>query len=408
MDQPLELPDKSAELRRGRKMQSRKTDRFHFGDHGLGTLLSAEPDRPAEWSRPFGRTIDPTSLATEDHERSLGMENWGGPTRISKLRTVPVDAAILEHYRRRKTSLEEVLLEIYNAGLSVRQAENVTKTLWGKRVGLAKVSELNREITERIEVWLKRPITGAYPYVFIDGTPLRRAWGNEEKCVSILVAIGVNASGRREVLGIAEGTKEDAASAETFCTYLRDRGLSGVKLYISGPYPALTTALARVFPNAAFQCCITQFCDHALSLTPVVSLARVTELLGSIGTSEDLESARMRAAQVISELRVMRLEGVAEHVEEGIEPALSFYALPKPHWHSLRANDALRKILREIRERARVVGAFSDGKSGVHLAAARLRQIERNTWSNGYRLKGMAAADVGDVAVYPNPSETPV
>ena len=122
---------------------------------------------------------------------------------------------------------------MYLAGVSVRRVEDITEALWGSKVSPATISELNKKAYVHIEDWRNRPLQGGrYPYVYVDGIYLRRNWGGEYENVAILVAIAVNEDGFREVLGAAEGMKEDKASWVSFFQWLRGRGLDGVKLIV--------------------------------------------------------------------------------------------------------------------------------------------------------------------------------
>jgi putative transposase len=129
--------------------------------------------------------------------------------RIPKLRQQTFETAIIERYRRRESSVEEALIEMYLAGVSVRRVEDITEALWGTRVSPSTVSDLNKKIYGTIEAWRNRPIEGEHPYVYLDGIVLKRSWAGEVRNVSLLVAIGVNGEGYREILGICEGAKED-------------------------------------------------------------------------------------------------------------------------------------------------------------------------------------------------------
>ena len=146
-----------------------------------------------------------------------GHYNWNLTTtsgdvtlEVPKLKGISFETAIIERYRRRESSVEEALIEMYMAGVSVRRVEDITEVLWGSKVSPATISELNKV---RIEDWRNRPLQGGrYPYVYVDGIYLRRNWGGEFENVAILVAIAVNEDGYREVLGAAEGMKEDKSS----------------------------------------------------------------------------------------------------------------------------------------------------------------------------------------------------
>ena len=141
--------------------------------------------------------------------------------RVPKLRQQTFETAIIERYRRRESSVEEALIEMYLAGVSVRRVEDITEALWGTRVSPSTVSHLNKKIYGTIEAWRNRPIEGEHPYVYLDGIVLKRSWAGEVRNVSLLVAIGVNSGGYREILGICEGAKEEKAGWSAFLKHLK-------------------------------------------------------------------------------------------------------------------------------------------------------------------------------------------
>ena len=134
-----------------------------------------------------------------------------------RLKGVAFETAIIERYRRRERSVEEALMEMYLAGVSVRRVEDITEVLWGTKVSPATISELNKKAYVHIEDWRNRPLQGGqYPYVYVDGIYLRRNWGGEYENVAVLVAIAVNEDGYREVLGATEGMKGDKRNRGRF------------------------------------------------------------------------------------------------------------------------------------------------------------------------------------------------
>jgi transposase-like protein len=124
---------------------------------------------------------------------------------VPKLRTLPFETAIIERYKRRESSVEEALIEMYLAGVSMRRVADITEALWGSKVNAGTVSDLAQKVYGTIEEWRQRPLAGKFPYVFVDGLWLKRSWGGEVGNVAVLVAIGVNQDGFREVLAVAEG-----------------------------------------------------------------------------------------------------------------------------------------------------------------------------------------------------------
>jgi putative transposase len=154
------------------------------------------------------------------------------------------------HHKKKR---EEALIEMYLAGVSVRRVEDITEALWGTRVSPSTVSDLNKKIYGTIEAWRNRPIEGEHPYVYLDGIVLKRSWAGEVRNVSLLVAIGVNESGYREILGICEGAKEDKSGWSEFLKHLKERGLKGIRLITSDACIGLAESAAEFFPEAAWQ-----------------------------------------------------------------------------------------------------------------------------------------------------------
>jgi len=315
------------------------------------------------------------------YERKLQTKAGEVKLRIPKLRAQTFETAIIERYRRRESSVEEALIEMYLAGVSVRRVEDITEALWGTRVSPSTVSDLNKKIYGKIDAWRNRPIEGEHPYVYLDGIVLKRSWAGEVRNVSLLVAIGVNGEGYREILGICEGAKEDKAGWSAFLKHLKGRGLKGVRLIISDACLGLSESAAEFFPEAAWQRCIVHWYRNVFSHVPSTKVREIAAMLKAIHAGEDIAAARQKAVQVIEKLRGLRLSKAAELVEAAVEETLAYYAFPEEHWRRIRTNNPLERILREIRRRTRVVGAFPDGQSALNLAAARLRHVAGTAWS---------------------------
>jgi transposase-like protein len=181
------------------------------------------------------------------------------------------------------------------------------------------------------------------------------------------------------VLGVAEGTKEHKASWQGFLRYRKDRGLSVVKLFIGDRCLGLVETLAEFYPDAALKRCVVHFYRNVWSLVPSGEVRTVATMLKAIDASEDRDAARVKTTQVAANLREMKLPAAAKLVEKGVEEIFSYYAYPSEHWRSLRTNNPLERIMREIRRRTRVVGAFTYGNSALLLVAARSRHIAGKT-----------------------------
>ena len=220
----------------------------------LNALLEAEADRLCNAGR-YERSEARRDLRAGSYERKLQTRAGEVRLKVPKLRRQAFETAIIERYRRRESSVEEALIEMYLAGVSVRRVEDITEALWGTRVSPGTVSNLNRKIYQQIDAWRSRPIAGAHPYLYLDGIVLKRSWAGEVRNVSLLVAISVNAEGYREILGIVEGAKEDKAGWSAFLKHLGERGLQGVQLVISDACQGLVESAAEFYPEARWQRC---------------------------------------------------------------------------------------------------------------------------------------------------------
>lgn len=345
----------------------------------LNELLDAEADRLCGAGR-YERTEARKDTRAGHYTRKLETKAGQVKLKVPKLRTMTFETAIIERYRRRESSVEEALIEMYLAGISVRRVEDITEALWGTRVSPSTVSNLNKKVYGRIDKWLKAPIEGEYVYVFLDGIWLKRCWAGEVKNVSVLVAIGVDQHGYRQVLGIKEGAKEDKESWIAFMRYLKERGLSGIELFVSDKCLGLVESLVDFYPDAKWQRCVVHFYRNVFTVVPKSKVKGVAAMLKAIHAQEDREAAEEKVAAVVKKLRKMKLSEAAKIVEQGAAETLSYYAFPSQHWRSLRTNNPLERLMREIRRRTRVVGAFPDGKSALMLVAARLRHVAGTKW----------------------------
>jgi transposase-like protein len=345
----------------------------------LNGLLDAEADQLCRAKR-YERSSERVDTRAGSYERQLMTKAGQVTLKVPRLRSLPFETQIIERYRRRESSVEEALMEMYLAGVSVRRVEDITEALWGTRVSPSTVSELNQQLYERIEAWRNQPITDRFAYVYLDGIWLKRCWGGEVKNVAVLVAIGVDQDGYRQVLGVVEGAKEDKESWRQFLRHLKERGLAGVELLISDKCLGLVETLAEFYPEARWQRCMVHWFRNVLTVVPTGKVREVVAMLKAIHAQEDRAAAEKKAGDVVAKLQELRLSKAAQIVEQGVAETLSYMHFPREHWTRIRTNNPLERIMREIRRWTRVVGAFPDGQSALMLVAARLRHVAGTRW----------------------------
>ena len=345
----------------------------------LNQLLDEEADRVAGAGK-YERNPERQDTRAGSYRRKLQTKAGEVELKVPRLRKLPLETAIIERYTRREISVEEALIEMYLAGVSMRRVEDITEALWGTRVSASAVSGMAQKVYGQIESWRNRTLEGEHAYVYLDGIWLKRSWGGEVKNVAVLIAIGVDQEGYREVLGVAEGTKEDAESWRSFLRHLKERGLTGVKLFITDKCLGLVESLAEFYPEAAWQRCVVHWYRNVMTAVPQGRVREVVAMLKAIHAQEDHSSAAQKATLVVQKLEGMRLAKAAAIVREGVAQTLSYMAFPREHWRCIKTNNPLERLNREVRRRTRVVGAFPDGQSALMLVAARLRHVAGTRW----------------------------
>ncbi len=347
----------------------------------LNALLDEEADRLTN-ARRYERTAARKDTRAGHYKRKLLTRAGEVELKMPKLRNLTFETAIIQRYQKREISVEEALVEMYLAGVSVRRVEDITQALWGTRVSAGTVSRLNQKVYVQIDAWRQRPLELAYPYVYLDGLYLKRSWGGSYENVAILVAMAVNEEGEREVLGACEGMKEDMESWLNFLRDLKARGLRGTQLFIGDKNLGLLEAVHTVYPTARYQRCTVHFYRNVMSVVPRSKVKLVAAMLKAIHAQEDREAARTKARDVVAKLREMKLQAAAKKVEDSVDETLEYMSFPREHWRKIRSNNAIERLNREIRRRTRVVGAFPDGHSALMLVCARLRYMENSMWGS--------------------------
>lgn len=348
-------------------------------EDAINELLNSETDAICNASR-YQRSPDRQDTRAGSYKRKLLTKAGEVELNIPRLRTLPFETQIIKRYQTRQNSVEEALIEMYLAGVSVRRVEDITEALWGTKFSSCMVSKLNQKIYGKIEEWRMQPMQGEYPYLFLDRIYLKRSWGGEVQNVAVLVAVGVNEEGYREMLSVAEGSREDKESWANFLRYLKNRGLKGVKLVVSDKCLGLYEIIEDFFPEAKWQRCIVHWYRNAFAMCPWKHVRDVAAMLKAIHAQEDREAAKQKAALVAEKLRKLKLDKVAEFVENSVKETLSYMYFPYEHWSWLRTQNALERIMKEIRRRTRVIGVFPDGYSALMLVGARLRHISSTKW----------------------------
>lgn len=348
----------------------------------MNAMLDAEADEitgAARYERGGGRK----AYRAGHYERDLTAKAGKMSLKVPKLKGAVFESAVIERYRRREESVEEALIDMYLAGVSTRQVDDVSQLLWGDRMPSQTLSDKLKKVYADIDEWRGRPLEQDYPYLFMDGVWHKRCWGGSVENVSILVAVGVGMDGRREVLSVAEGMKEDSESWREFIKGMLARGLKGVRLVTGDRCAGLVAAVNELLPGARYQRCMVHFERNILAKVNPKNRDWAADALKAIFSMESRDKALEKAESVAKDMEARKLREAAKCLREGIGETTTYLLddYPREHRRRIRTNNMIERLNREIRRRTRVVGSFPDGRSALMLICARVRYVTSSEWS---------------------------
>jgi transposase-like protein len=294
--------------------------------------------------------------------------------RIPKLRTGSYFPAFLEPRRLAEKALTAVVQEAYVHGVSTRSVDDLVKAMGMSGISKSQASRLCEEIDEKVKAFLNRPLEGDWPYLWIDATYLKVRQSGRIVSVAVIIAVGVNSDGRREVLGMAIGPSEAEPFWTDFLRQLARRGLRGVKLVISDAHQGIKAAIAKVF-HASWQRCRVHFMRNVLAHAGRQGRRVVAAFIGTAFVQDDADAASKQWRAVADQLRpkVPKLAALMDDAETDV---LAFMTFPKDHRAKIHSINPLERLNGEIKRRTDVVGIFPNEDAITRLVGALL--LEQN------------------------------
>lgn len=363
-------------------------------------LRKAEMDQDVDFLREGVRTLSQALMelevsqhvGAERHERTperTGQRNgyrerqWDTrvgtiPLRVPRVRDGSYFPALLEPRRRAERALVAVIQEAYVHGVSTRRVDEVVQALGLQGISKSQVSRLCQELDAEVERFRLRRLMPAYPYVWLDATSVKVRQDGRVSSMAVVVAIGVTASGEREVLGLEVGPSEEGAFWVQFLRGLLARGLSGVQLVISDAHRGLKAAIGAVLQGASWQRWRVHFVRNALALVPKSAAQMGAATIRTVFVQPDAVTAREHWRRVSDSFRA-RFPKLSDLLDEAEEEVLAYLSFPAEHWKQIWSTNPLERLNREIKRRTDVVGIFPNEAAVVRLVGAVLAE-QHDEW----------------------------
>jgi len=324
------------------------------------------------------RTPDRTGQRNGYRDRSWDTRVGSIELKVPRVRDGSFYPVMLDPRKRAERALVAVVQEAYVQGVSTRRVDDLVQALGMNGISKSQVSRLCQELDGEVERFRTRRLEGAYPYVWLDATYLKVRENSRVVSMAVVIAIGVRATGEREILGLDVGPSEDGAFWTAFLRGLLARKLSGVKLVVSDAHEGLKAAISAVMAGAAWQRCRVHFMRNALALVPKAAAQMVAATIRTVFVQPDAASAHEQWRRVADSFRT-RYPRLSLLLDDAEADVLAYLAFPREHWRQIWSNNHLERLNREIKRRTDVVGIFPNQGAVIRLVGSVLAE-QHDEW----------------------------
>lgn len=323
---------------------------------------------------PYERSEDRKGYSNGFKDKTLQTRLGEVTVQVPQTRGVPFYPQSLERGCRSEKALKLAIAEMYVMGVSTRKVTAVMEKLCGLEVSSTQVSRVSAELDSELDSFRNRPL-GVYRYVYLDAQYQKVRRNGSVRDLAILIAIGINAEGRREIVGVSTSLSEAEVHWRGFLESLQKRGLTGVELFISDDHAGLRKARVALFPSVMWQRCQFHLAQNAQAYVPKVEMrTEVGQAIRDIFNANSLEEARTKLMKTAKDYGPKAPE-LARWMEENLEEGFTFFQLPREFWRRLKTSNALERTNREVKRRTRVASLFPNEASCLRLVTAVLQEI---------------------------------
>ena len=333
---------------------------------------------------PYERTSSRKAYRNGYRKRQLKTKYGTVELLKPQLREIPFKTRVFERYSRVEKAFRNAIIESYIQGVSTRRIKQIVEALSDEEISPQFVSNVAKGLNEKVKEFLNRPIEEELPYLFVDASyfKVRDEKAGRYRTKALLIVAGVRKDGYREILGLKLVDSEGEGFWLELFEELKERGLKGVELVISDGHRGIRSAVEKAFIGASWQMCHVHFIRDVLKKVPKKGWKRISRRL-----KESLMSAES-LKKFIEELEMEGFKDAARTCERYMEDLFNYQAFPEEHWRRIRTTNMLERVAKELKRRARVVGAFPNEESLIRLAGCILIDINEE-WMLGRRYLNM-------------------
>ena len=340
----------------------------------LNSILMAESTAQLK-AEPYERSEERTDSRNGTRERDLKTRIGRITLTVPRHRNVPFKTLVFENYSRSEAALIASMAEMVVNGVATRKVGQIMETLCGTSYSKSAVSDVCKDLDEKVREFRERPLTGNYPFLTVDATYFKVRVNHRIISRAFMIAYGTNQEGHREILGFGVYDNESKPTWNAFLQSLKDRGLKGLLMITSDAHEGIQDAISKVFPNVPWQRCQFHFSKNISEKAPRKYQAGIRADLQEMWNCEDVVKARKKRDSIIADYKDVA-ESAMKCLDEGFESSMTVMTLPKGLRRFFRTSNHIERLNKELKRRSAVIGVFPNEDSLLRLMGSVL--LERN------------------------------